>query len=93
MKDVEFHVSPEGTHFRPATSNTEVLKDFGEACRKAVVEAASSGRPVFIDVVIYSKVGAKAWGGDAAVEVYEDDPDASVHERIVVRADDQGRIA
>jgi hypothetical protein len=35
----------------------------------------------------------KGWGGDDAVEVYKEDPDASVSERIKITADSVGRVA
>jgi len=49
-------------------------------------------KPVNVDVIVYSRAAARAWGGDSAVEVYDADPDASVHERIVIRAESLGRI-
>lgn len=77
-KDVEFHV---GEH---------VFKKFDEAAAHAVAIAATRGRTEYIDVVIWSRAGARAWGD---VETYDEDPDASVFERIEVKAHSLGRIA
>lgn len=88
MKDLEFHVSSEGGGHK-----TNVHKTFAKACADAVSQAASSGITMHIDVVAWSKAAARAWAGDHGVEVYEEDPEASVHERIVITADSQGRIA
>jgi hypothetical protein len=87
MKDLEFHVSAATT---PKTE--KVLKDFGEACAYAVSRCVSGELTMLIDVVTWSRAAARAWGGDAAVERYEEDPDASVHERIVIKAHSQGQI-
>lgn len=87
MKDVEFHVGPEGIH------GAEIFKSFNEACKKAIILSISSGNKILVDVVIWSRAGAKAWGGETAVEIYNEDPEASVHERIVIKAESQGRIA
>lgn len=84
-KDLEFHVD---TH-----SGTKVVKNFDEAAALAVALSASTGSTVNIDVVTWSVAGARAYGGDYAVEEYKADPEASVHDRIAVRADSKGRIA
>jgi hypothetical protein len=84
-KDVEFAVDDAGGKER-------IFKSFDEAAGFAVSIAASTGKKVDLDVLIFSAAGARAWGGDDAVEQYHDDPDASVFERIVISADDQGRV-
>jgi len=68
-------------------------KTFEEAATAAISISVSHGIPVTIDVLTFSRAAAKAWAGDHGVEVYNEDPEASVHERIVVRAESQGRIA
>ena len=85
-KDIEFSVEDASGHER-------IFHTWDEACGFAVVLAVSDGEPHNVDVLIYSEAGARAWGGDDAVEQYRDDPDASVSQRIEIRADDQGRIA
>lgn len=80
-KDVEFIV--EGPGPTGAASTPRGFYDTAEDAR---------GEPVTIDVVVHSKAGARWYGGDWAVEEYEEDPDASVFEHIVVRAESQGRI-
>ena len=88
MKDLEFHVSREGE-----TTTLKITEKFGEACKFAIAHSASTGYSVVIDVIAWSKKAARAWGGDSAVEVFEEDPEASVHERILIKAESQGRIA
>lgn len=72
--------------------DSSYYRTFDEACGAAVVRAASSGKTAYIDVLIYSPAGARWWGGEDAVEEYEDDPDASVFERIAIKADSKGRV-
>lgn len=84
--DLEFHVSSEGSF------DTKIFHQFDKAAGHAVA-LACSGRTAHIDVITWSKAAARKWGGDHAVEVYEDDPDASVHERIVVTAEAIGHVA
>jgi hypothetical protein len=87
MKDLEFHVSAEKGGYK-----TNVHKTFPKACADAISQAAS-GITMYIDVVAWSKAAARSWAGNHGVEVFEEDPEASVHERIVITADSQGRIA
>jgi hypothetical protein len=84
-KDVEFAVDD-------FQDNERIFKDFEEAAGFAVTKALSSGRLVELDVLVHSRAGAKALEGDDGVERYDEDPEASVFERIVVRADSQGRV-
>jgi hypothetical protein len=60
------------------------------ALKKAGYQLPSTGEPVNIDVIAWDRGDAKAWGIE---ESYDEDPDASVSQRIVVRAEDLGRIA
>lgn len=83
-KDIEFAVDVNGQE--------RIFKRFDEAAGFAVALAASDGRTHHIDVLIYSVAGARAWGGDYAVEEYRSDPEASVSDRISVRADHVGRV-
>ena len=88
IKDVEFEVE----FADRKNSETFHYDNWDEACGQAVSMAAS-GSPVHLDVPIYSEAGARKWGGEDAVEQYLDDPAASVSQRIIVKADDQGRVA
>ena len=83
-KDVEYHVDLNG--------KTEVRKKFDEAAALAFAAAASRGEAT-LDVVIWSKAGARFYGGDDAVEQYEEDPEASVFERYEIKVNALGRIA
>jgi hypothetical protein len=84
-KDVEYQIDcPNG--------KTETFKTFDQAASLAV-SIAASGRPCNIDVLVYSKAGARFVAGDEGVEEYNEDPDASVFQRLVVSVDVQGRIA
>jgi len=85
-EDVEFHVEAHGR-------DTRVHETFQEAAADAVSLSVAGLAGVVIDVVIWSEEGARAYGGDDAVERYQEDPDASVFERVTVNADSRGRVA
>ena len=90
-KDVEFAIDkPKGYATPP---NEFIYKTFAEAAAQAISLASSHGEEVNIDVLAWSEAGARWWGGDYAVEQYREDPEASIFERIVVRAENVGRIA
>lgn len=85
-KDVEFAVDD-------ASGKERIFKKFDEAAGFAV-SIAASGRPnVHIDVLIWSKSGARFYGGDDAVEQYNEDPEASVFERLEISVNYVGRVA
>jgi hypothetical protein len=85
-KDVEYAVDDYQGHER-------IFKTFEEAAAYAIVKAMSNGEKVEIDVLVWSRAGAKWLEGDIGVETHDEDPEASVHKRIVIRAEDQGRVA
>ena len=63
------------------------------AVEHAVAKSISrGGEQVTVDVLISSRAGAGWYGGDWAQEQYDEDPDASVFDRIVIGAQSQGRI-
>jgi hypothetical protein len=64
-----------------------------DAVEHAVGKSMSrGGEPVFVDVLVSSRAGAAWYGGDWAEEEYDEDPDASVFDRIEIRATSHGRI-
>lgn len=83
-KDVEFHVTGRET--------TTVFKTFKDAAERAVILAASGGMSV-IDVVVWSRSGARWYAGEHGVEMYNEDPDASVFERLELHGNVVGRIS
>lgn len=85
-KDVEFMV--EGGR----GGSEDYFPTFNAAAGEAVQRAISNGETVNLDVLISSKAGAKAYGGDDAVEAYEEDPDASVFERFEISVNAAGRV-
>lgn len=85
-KHVDFEVTD-------LSGNPHRFRTFDEAAGFAVSVSASFGGSVYIDVVVWSKAGARFYAGDDGVEEYEEDPEASVFDRLVVRADSQGRVA
>lgn len=80
-KDVEFQIG--GESFRKSE----------EAIVHAFNLALTTGQTVYIDVIVWSKAGARFLYGDDGVEMYKEDPEASVFERIAVTASSLGRIA
>ena len=85
--DLEFHVGDE------RGEATQIFHDFNKAAGFAVSRCCSGGGKVVIDVVTWSRTAARLWGGEAGEETYDLDPDASVHERIVIKAEALGRVA
>lgn len=83
-KDVEFMIT------KP-NDETASFKRFDEAAGLAVAIAAS-GRTAYIDAIVSSEAGARWYGGDDAVESYREDPDATVFDRIEIRAESKGRV-
>ena len=88
VKDLEFHVQ-----YKNGKGDTKIFTSFDRAAAHAVQLSISNGEDAVIDVVAWSRSAAKAWGGDYGVEQYNEDPEASIHDRIVIKAEDQGRIA
>lgn len=84
-KDVEYHVDH-------ANGQTLITRNYNEAAGIAIGLSSASGRAVNLDVVVWSRAGARTVFGDDGAAQYDEDPDASVFQRIVVRADNQGRI-
>lgn len=63
-----------------------------EATGLAFTVAASHGETVNLDVLVWSEEGAEWYGGESAVEQYQEDPEASVFERFEVRVNPVGRV-
>jgi hypothetical protein len=84
-KDVEYAVDD-------ASGRERIFKTADEAAGFAVSLALSDGRPHNVDVLVYSAAGARWFGGNDAEDQYQYDPEASVFERIEVRATSHGRI-
>lgn len=84
-KDVEYAVPSAGI------GRDGNFKTFDEAAAHAVIIALTRGK-ADIDVLIWSKAGANFYGGDEAVEQYNEDPEASVFERFEVRVNAVGRV-
>jgi len=85
-KDVTFTVQDK------SLARSRHFKTFDEAAGFAVGRGVSHGEPVTLDVLVWSRAGAKWVGGDDAVEIYNQDPDGSVHERLIIKVSSQGRI-
>ena len=83
--DVEFEVSDEAGFTR------KTYKTYDEAVRDAFDMAVSTGG-ANLDVLVWSEEGAEAWGGDDAVEQYNEDPEASVFERFELRVNAVGMV-
>jgi hypothetical protein len=72
-EDVEFHCDRNGT------GNANGFVSIHDTWEHAL--DYMSGFAGVIDVVIWSPEGASAYGGDDAVDTYNEDPEASVFER------------
>lgn len=84
-RDVEFAVDDASGHER-------IFHSPDEAAGFAVAMCLSDGREHNLDVLVCSEAGARAYQGDDGADEYLEDPEASVFERIVIRADSQGRV-
>ena len=65
---------------------------FDEAAGFALSMAVSRGE-TNLDVLIWSEEGAEWYGGDDAVEQYNEDPEASVFERFEITVNNVGRVS
>jgi hypothetical protein len=83
-KDVEYAVDD-------AAGKQRTFKKFDEAAGFALSIAVARGESV-LDVLVWSKAGAKWYGGDDAVEEYNEDPEASVFQRFQIKVNAQGRV-
>ena len=91
MSALRSHPEVEFATDRPARDSAVHHASWADACVRALNIAAAEGEAI-IDVLIFGPEGAKAWGGDDAVEEYEEDPEASVFQRLRVRVCDEGRV-
>lgn len=82
---VEFEVGS------PGGDSNATYHTADEALAAAAMAAISHGESV-LDVLIWSEGGARWYGGDAAVEQYREDPDASVFERVEFKANLVGQV-
>lgn len=71
--------------------HTRTFTKFSEAVEHAFVLAAA-GEKITLDVLAWSRAGAKAWAGDYAAEIYDEDPEASVFERYELSVNFVGRV-
>lgn len=85
--DLEFHVSDEGS------TDSTIFHDFDKACAFAASRSMSTGGTMTIDVVTWTRKAARDWGGEAAAESYDEDPEASVHDRLLIKAESLGHVA
>ena len=60
--------------------------NFKEACTFAIGHSISTGEAVNVDVLCYTRGAAHKFG------IYDYDPDASVTTRVVIRAEDTGKV-
>ena len=82
--DVEYSVED-------GSNKERIFKNFDEAAGFAVVMATARGSSD-LDVLIWSEKGAEWYGGDEAVEQYNEDPEASVFERFNITVNNAGRV-
>jgi len=83
--DVEFAVAdPRGEE--------HTFKRFDEALTFAAPMALSTGVRIEIDVLVYSRAGAVWWAGTDGGDAYDEDPEASVFDRLVLKVTSEGRV-
>lgn len=84
-KDVEFEVVGPG-------GQVLSFRDFDGAAAFVVGSSLSQGVWSSIYLIVRSEAGARWWGGESAAEQYRSDPEASVFEKINVKAQSEGMI-
>ena len=91
--NVDFLVSREDYaavfHFDGIARNKRQCPSWESALALAVARAAGDGMAYHVDVCCYSQEAADAFG---CGEEYRDDPNSSVTQRVVIRAENEGRI-
>ncbi len=85
-KEVEFAVSDN-------RGEEHIFKTFEEAIAFAGHLALTSTVRIDLDVLVYGRDGATWWGGTDGAEDYDEDPEASVFDRLHVKVTSQGRVA
>ena len=84
-RDVEFAVDDN-------RGEEHIFKTFDEAVAFAAGLALSTGVRIELDVLVSSRDGAEWWGGSDAADDYDEDPDASVFDRMIIQVTSQGRV-
>ena len=84
-KDVEFAVDDN-------QGEEHIFKTFEEAVAFAGRLALTTTVRINLDVLVYSREGAKWWGGIDGAQDYDDDAEASVFDRLHVKVTSQGRV-
>ena len=90
MNDLEYHVEATGVK-----SDIKIYSTFYQAKAHAVflLHAFRYNVPIVcIDVVTWTRAAARQYGGDEAAAIYDEDPDASVHDRIKCTLDSKGNL-
>ncbi len=82
--DVEYAVDD-------SSGEEHIYKFFDDAATMALHTAITTGK-VNLDVLVWSEDGAEWYGGDDAVEQYNEDPEASIFERFEIRVNAVGRV-
>ena len=86
-KDVEYAVDD-------CSGNERVFRSPEEASAFAISCALARGETVNIDVLVWSREGAVAYRGSVdGGEEYDEDPDASVFDRIEIKVNSVGRVS
>jgi hypothetical protein len=83
--DLEFHVEDAGGH-------TQIFETGDEAAGLAVSLCMGDGEPHYIDVVTWTRAAAVKYAGSDGGDIYDEDPEASVFERIEVKARSFGTV-
>lgn len=84
-KDVEFAVDD-------SRGEEHIFKTFEEAIAFAGRMALMATVRIELDVLVYSREGAMWWGGIDGAQDYDEDPEASVFDRLHVKVTSQGRV-
>lgn len=84
-KDLEFAVTDAG-------GQQKTFKHVKDAILLAANVSMMTERPCHVDVLTWSRGAARHWAGDEGAESYDDDPDASVFERLEIQFKSLGKV-
>ncbi len=90
---VEYEVeNASGNRVPDTAGGTQVFKSSEKALAAAALAAMTTGSST-MSVLIHTRAGAKWYGGDDALDSYDEDPDASAFEQYHFTCNNRGRVA
>jgi len=81
MKDLDFEIG------------NKTYKSLEKALMAAASQSVSrGGEAVEVHVITWTRAAARAYGGEESVRIYNQDPEASIHDVLVVKVASKGPV-